>query len=254
MGTFAYSNQDMEHCNQGGRKTSCKQPLLLPLLDEATSEHYTQSHISALASQINRLVAQRLPITAVSPLCWTEQSRQDHTYAESVYSALTTYLQQGFQRLLLVPWGGRQSTSSLSEFAHLVLSTTTEKEVSRTELALPHVHVDGVSVRSGFEGFASTQTQLVPLLEEFPGWDRIWSRLSAGDVTILLLRTSEQARQLSRAARWEMPTRKALTAALGLQQVGFMTASERSGWQQDGDIYARYLVSLLCSAIELLRQ
>jgi len=51
-----------------------------------------------------------------------------------------------------------------------------------------------------------------------------------------------------------MPTRKALTAALCPQQAGFMTASERFRWQRDGEIYAHYLISLLCAATDFLQQ
>ncbi len=47
---------------------------------------------------------------------------------------------------------------------------------------------------------------------------------------------------------------KALTAALCPQQAGFMTASGRSRWQRDGEIYAHCLASLLCVATEFLQQ
>jgi hypothetical protein len=143
---------------------------------------------------------------------------------------------------------------SLLKPAHLALSTVTGEAVSRTEMALPHVHVDGVSARSVFEGFVSIQAQLSPLMEAFPGWDRTWTRLSAGDVKLVLLRSGEWTKQPSKRAAWEIPAMKALTAALCPQQAGFMTASEHSRWQRDGEIYAHYLVSLLCAATEFLQQ
>jgi hypothetical protein len=156
--------------------------------------------------------------------------------------------------LLLVPWGDRQSMGSLLKPAQLALCTVTGEEVSQTEMALPHVHVDGVSARGAFEGLVSIQAQLSPLLEAFPGWDRTWTRLSAGDVKLVLLRSGEWTKHPSQSAAWETPTMKALTAALCPQQTGFMTASERSRWQRDGEIYAHYLVSLLCAATEFLLQ
>jgi hypothetical protein len=93
---------------------------------------------------------------------------------------------------------------------------------------------------------------LSPLLEAFPGWDRRWVRLAAGNVRIVVLRTSEWTEQLLRSAAWEQPTIKALTAALDPQPAGFMTTSERSRWQRDGQILARYLASLLCAAADYL--
>jgi hypothetical protein len=71
---------------------------------------------------------------------------------------------------------------------------------------------------------------------------------------ILLLRSGKRTEQPSQAAAWEGPTVKALAAALCPQQAGIMTASERSGWQRDGEIYARYLVSLLGAATDFLQQ
>ena len=103
--------------------------------------------------------------------------------------------------------------------------------------------------------FLITDVLLDPLLEAFPGWDRSWVRLSAGKVKILLLRSGKGIKQPSPAATaWEGPTVKALAAALCPQQAGIMTASERSHWQRDGEIYARYLVSLLGAAMDFLQQ
>jgi hypothetical protein len=74
-------------------------------------------------------------------------------------------------------------------------------------------------------------------------------------VTILLLRSGKVTEQPSpAAAAWEGPTMKALAAALCPQHAGTMTASERSRWQRDGEIYARYLVSLLGAATDFLLQ
>jgi hypothetical protein len=143
----------------------------------------------------------------------------------------------------------------LVESALLALSTVTGEAVALAELAQPHVHVEGVSARSALGGLSSIETQLDPLLEAFPGWDRSWIRLSAGKVKILLLRSGKGIEQPSPAATaWEGPTVKALAAALCPQQAGIMTASERSHWQRDGEIYARYLVSLLGAAMDFLQQ
>ena len=121
-------------------------------------------------------------------------------------------------------------------------------------MALPPVHVDGISARSVFGGLSSVQTQLCPLLEAFPGWDRTWLRLSAGQVRIVLLRSGEGSAPSSPSAAWERPTIKALMAALCPQYAEVMTPSERSRWQRDGEIYARFLVALLGVATEFLRQ
>ena len=241
MITTAFSHQD---------RALRDMPFLLSLVDE----RQTQSHVSDLVSQVTRLVAQRLSVTTESSPYRAEQADNEHAFTDMVYSRLTICLQQGYRRLLLVPWGDRQSMGSLLKPAHLALSTVTGEAVSRTGMALPHVHIDGVSARSVFEGFVSIQAQLSPLMEAFPGWDRTWTRLSAGDVKLVLLRSGEWTKYLSQGAAWEMPTMKALTAALCPQQAGFMTASERSRWQRDGEIYAHYLVSLLCAATEFLQQ
>ena len=143
----------------------------------------------------------------------------------------------------------------LAESAMLALSTVTGEAVSQAELAPPHVHVEGVSARSELGGLSSIQTQLGPLLEAFPGWDRSWVRLSAGKTTILLLRSGKGTEEPSPVATvWEEPTLKALAATLCPQQAGIMTARERLRWQRDGDIYARYLVSLLGAAADFLQQ
>lgn len=254
MTTTAGSVSDRTWYDQGGNTTSRDLPLLLNLVARAGDEQNRQSRVLELASHLSRLVAQRLPVTVASPVCWAEQPNQEHIFADLVYATVATYLHQGFRHLLLVPWGGRQRTGSLVETVMKVLSAVTGEAVSKTEMALPPVHVDGIAARSVFGGLSSVQTQLGPLLEAFPGWDRTWTRLSAGDITILLLRSGELTEQLSQTAALEMPTRKALTAALCPQQAGFMTASERSRWQQDGEIYARYLASLLYAATEFLQQ
>ncbi len=254
MTITACLHSDMALCDQRGRKIPRDVPFLLSLVEQAADERQTFNMMPEIASHITRLVARRLPVTAASPLYWAEQASEEHTCADQVYITLAACLQQGFRRLLLVPWGGRQRTGALVEPVLRALSAVTGEMVSRTELVLPHVHVDGVSARSVFGGLSSIETQLGPLLEAFPGWDRTWTRLSAGDVTILLLRSGEWTEHLSRAAAWEMPTRKALTAALCPQQAGFMTASERFRWQRDGEIYAHYLISLLCAATDFLQQ
>jgi hypothetical protein len=254
MMTPTYLHQDGVLSKLGERKAPRELPYLLSLVDQAAGEQQVQSHIPGLASQVTRLVAQHLPVTTASLLGGTERASEEYTFAEQACSVLTTYLQQGFRRLLLIPWGGRRHMGSLLELAHRALCTATGETVSVIEMTLPHVHVDGVSARGSFEEYVSIQAQLSPLMEAFPGWDRTWTRLSAGDMRIVLLRTSEWTAQLFRNSAWEMPTIKALTAALCPQHAGFMNASERSRWQRDGEIYANYLASLLCAATDFLQQ
>lgn len=230
-------------------------PLLLPLIEQAADELQVRRCLLEVVSQLTQRAAQRLPITAASPLCRTSQASEERPFADQVFTTVSVCLHQGFRRLLLVPWGGRQEMGPLVETALLALSTVTGEAVSQAELALPHVHVEGVSARRALGGLSSIQTQLSPLLEAFPGWDRSWIRLSAGKVTILLLRSGKVTKQPSQApAAWEGPTMKALAAAMCPLQEGIITASERLRWQRDGEIYARYLVSLLGAATDFLQQ
>jgi hypothetical protein len=230
-------------------------PLLLPLIEQAADEPQGRSCLVEVVAHLTQLAAQRLPITAASPLCHTAPASQERPFADQVFAAVSACLQQGFRRLLLVPWGGRQEMGELVEPALLALSTVKGGAVSQAELAPPHVHVEGVSARSALGGLSSIHTQLGPLLEAFPGWGRRWVRLSAGKVTILLLRSGQVAEQPSQAAAaWEGPAVKALATALCPQQAGVMTASERERWQRDGEVYARYLISLLGAAVDCLQQ
>ncbi len=254
MMTPIYLHQDEIPSNLEEGKALRELPYLLSLVDQAAGEQQVQSHFAGLASQVTRLVAKHLSVTTASLIGGTERASEEHTFAEQACSALTTYSQQGFRRLLLIPWGGRRHMGSLLELAHRALSTATGETVSVIEMTLPHVHVDGVSARGSFEGYVNIQAQLSPLIEAFPGWDRRWTRLSAGDMRIVLLRTSEWTAQPFRNSAWEKPTIKALTAALCPQHAGFMMASERSRWQRDGEIYANYLASLLCAATNFLQQ
>jgi hypothetical protein len=121
-------------------------------------------------------------------------------------------------------------------------------------MAVPPVHVEGISARTVFGGLSSVQAQLGPLLEAFPGWDRTWIRLSAGQVRIVLLRSGEGRALSSQSVAWERPAIKALTAALCPHHAGVITPSERLRWQRDGEIYACFLVALLGAATEFLQQ
>jgi hypothetical protein len=246
-------HQDGIPSDQAGTDAPRDWPVLLSLIDQAAGEQQAQSqHIANLASAVTRLVAQRLPVIAAPLPGDIELASEESAFADQMSSTVTTYLQQGFRRLLLVPWGGRPRMGSLLELARRTLSAATGKAVSLTEMTLPHVHVDGVSARGAFGGYVSAQAQLSPLMEAFPRWDRTWVRLSAGDVRIVFLRASESTVQPLRSAESEGPAIKALTAALDPQHVGFMTAGERERWQRDGELYARYLASLLCAATALL--
>ena len=248
------SHTAITRCEQEGRKAPRNVPYLLPLIEQGGDEQQVQGPVADIASHVIRLVALRLPVTVAFPLCWTERVSEERTFADQMYVTLMACLQQGFQQLLLVPWGRRQSTGSLVEPTLLALSAVTEEAVSRTEMALPHVHVDGVSARRSFEGLSSIQAQLGPLVEAFPGWDRTWTKLSAGQVKIVLLRSDTWMTHPSRTTVWAEPTIKALAAACCPHQAGLMTASECSRWQRDGKIYAHYLVSLLCAATAFLQQ
>jgi hypothetical protein len=244
----------MTRCDQEERQAPSDLPALLSVIEQAGDQWHAHSPVADLASHVTRLVEERVPVTALSPLCWAEQESLEHTFTDQVYSTVKRCFQRGFRRLLLVPWGGRQNMGSLVEPVRRALSAVTEGAISQTQRALPQVHVDGVSAHSGFEGMRSIHDQLGPPLSAFPGWDRTWIRLWAGQVKIVLLRSGAWMAPPSRTAVWQGPTRKALTAALCPQQAGFMTTSERSSWQQDGQIYVRYLVSLLVAATQFLQE
>jgi hypothetical protein len=154
--------------------------------------------------------------------------------------------------LLLAPWGGRQMITTLIEATTSALSTASGEKVSVTTLPAPSVHVDGVSVRRAFEGFASVQDQLNPLVEQFPGWDREYTRFSAGDVQIVLLCSLEHVKQQPRVNILESPIWKALAAALCPEQGRSIPVRDLYNWKRDGHIYERYLVSLLCAVAEAL--
>jgi hypothetical protein len=248
------THQNVLRYDQPGREAAQDRPFLLPLITYVGNEADLQDLVLELASRATWLVAQRFPMTVSDPVSWAKQSNGQNTFADQVYTTIMTCLQRGFRRLLLVPWGGGQSTGSLIEPVQRALAAKTGEAVSWTEMALPPVHVDGISARSVFGGLSSVQTQLCPLLEAFPGWDRTWLRLSAGQVRIVLLRSGEGSAPSSPSAAWERPTIKALMAALCPQYAEVMTPSERSRWQRDGEIYARFLVALLGVATEFLRQ
>ncbi len=118
----------------------------------------------------------------------------------------------------------------------------------------PYVHVDGGSVRRAFEGFASVQDQLNPLVEHFPGWGRAYVCFSAGDAKIVLLHSPESMSQQPRRNALEASIVKALTAALCSTQVSLTPASDHAQWKKDGHIYEHYLVALLCAVIESLQR
>ncbi len=254
MNTSTDAHRNVLRYDQLEREAASDRPFLLPLVTRVGNEADLQDRVLELASRATWLVAQHIPMTVSDPVSWAEQSNGQCTFSDLVYATITTYLQRGFRRLLLVPWGGGQRTGSLSEPVHKALAAKTGEAVSRTEIALPTVHVDGISARTVFGGLSSVQTQLGPLLEAFPGWDRTWIKLSAGQVRIVLLRSGEGTAPSSPSSAWERPTIKALTAALCPHHAGVMSPSERSRWQRDGEIYARFLVALMGVATEFLRQ
>ena len=254
MNTSTDTHQNVLRYDQPGREDAQDRPFLLPLVTQAGNEADLQDRVLELASRATWLVAQRFPMTVSDPVSWAKQLNEQCTFADLLYATITTYLRRGLRRLLLVPWGGGHSEGSLIEPVKRALAATTGEAVSRTEMALPLVHVEGISARSVFGGLSSVQSQLGPLLEAFPGWDRSWIRLSAGQVRIVLLRSGEGRAPSSPSAAWERPTIKALTAALCPHHLGVMTPSERSRWQRDGEVYARFFVALLGAATEFLEQ
>ena len=121
-------------------------------------------------------------------------------------------------------------------------------------MSAAYVHVDGVSVRSAFSGFASVQEQLNPLVEQFPGWGREYTCFVAGDAKIVLLHAPEWMSQQARRNALEASIVKALTAALCSTQVSLTPASDLARWKKDGHIYAHYLVALLCAVTASLQR
>ena len=236
------------------RNTTVDRPFLLPLVTQAGNEPDLQDCVLELASQVTWQVAQRFPMTVSDPVSLAKQLHEQHTFADLVYTTITTYLQRGLHRVLLVPWGGGQCAGSLLEPVQRALAAITGEAVARTEMVLPPVHVDGISARTVFGGLSSVHTQLGPVLEAFPGWGGTWIRLSAGQVRIVLLRSGEGTAFSPQSAAWETSTIKALTAALCPHDAEVMTPSERFRWKQDGEIYARFLVALLGAATQFLQQ
>src|SRR5205814_8306668 len=82
--------------------------LLLPLIEQAADEPPARSFVFEIVSQLTRLAARRLPVTAASPLCHTSQAGEERPFADQVFTTVSACLQQGVRRLLLVPCGGRQ--------------------------------------------------------------------------------------------------------------------------------------------------
>ena len=254
MNTSTDAHRNVLRCDQPGREAAPNRPLLLPLVTRAGNERDLQDRVLELASRGTWQATQRFPMTVSAPVSCAEQSNEQCNFADLVYATITTSLHQGFRNVLLVPWGGGQSAGSLIDPVKRALTGRTGEAVSRTEMALPLVHVNGISARTVFGGLSSVHTQLGPLLEALPGWDRTWIRLSAGQVRIVLLRSGEGSAPSSQSAAWESPTIKALTAALCPHRAELMTPNELSRWQRDGEIYAHFLVALLSAATEFLRQ
>ena len=73
------------------------------MIEYAADEPQARSCIFEVVSQLTRLTAQRLPVTAASPLCRTSQASEERPFADQVCTTVSACLQQGFRRLLLVP-------------------------------------------------------------------------------------------------------------------------------------------------------
>ncbi len=229
-------------------------PLLLSLIGSAAVERKSFSFVSEIVSHITRRVEQHVRVAVVPALPCDDQMSDLSTLPDRLGVTLTAWLHQGVRHLLLVPWGSGQVIDAWIEATTRALHMVTGEEVRRTTMPAPCVHVDGVSVRRAFEGFASVQDQLNPLVEQFPGWGREYACFSAGDAKIVLLHSPEWMSQQARQHALEASIVKALTAALCSTQVSLTPASDYAQWKRDGHIYAHYLVALLCAVTESLQR
>jgi hypothetical protein len=255
MVTTIVTNTHMTMSEQEATGRSQRSPLLLSLLERAAGERQPFSFVSEIASHITRRVEQQVRVSVVPPVYCDEQMNDSSTLPERLGVTLTAWLHQGVRRLLLVPWGGGgQALDAWIEATTSALQRAMGEQVRRTTMPAPCVHVDGVSIRRAFEGFASVQEQLTPLVEQFPGWGREYACFSAGDAKIVLLHAPEWMSQQARRNVLEVPIVKALTAALCSTQVSLTPASARSQWEKDGHIYAHYLVALLCAVTASLQR
>ncbi len=260
MVTKIVTNTHMTMSEQEATGRLQSSPLLLSLLGSAAVERQPFSFVSEIASHITRRVEQQVRVSVIPPVYCDDQMRDSRTLPERLGVTLTAWLHQGVRRLLLVPWGGGE-VGQVGQVLDAWIEATTSalhramgEEVRRTTMPAPYVHVDGVSVRRAFEGFASVQDQLNPLVEHFPGWGRAYVCFSAGDAKIVLLHSPESMSQQPRRNALEASIVKALTAALCSTQVSLTPASDHAQWKKDGHIYEHYLVALLCAVIESLQR
>jgi hypothetical protein len=253
--TVTNTHMTMSEQEATGRPQSS--PLLLSLIGSAAVERQPFSFVSELASHITRRVEQQVRVSIAPTVYCDDQMSDSSTLPERLGVTLTAWLHQGVRRLLLVPWGGGQVGQVLDawiEATTRALHRAMGEEVRRTTMSAPCVHVDGVSVRRAFEGFASVQEQLNPLVEQFPGWGREYACFSAGEAKIVLLHSPEWMSQQPRRHALEASIVKALTAALCSTQVSLTPASDHAQWEKDGHIYAHYLVALLCAVTASLQR
>src|SRR5258708_32057770 len=100
MSTTVCSYTSTALCNEQERGVPHDAPLPLPLIEYAADEPQARSCIFEVVSQLTRLAAQRLPVTAASPLCRTSQASKERPFADQVCTTVSACLQQGFRRLL----------------------------------------------------------------------------------------------------------------------------------------------------------
>ncbi len=254
MVTTIVTNTPMTMSEQEATGRLQSSPLLISLIGRAAVERQPFSFVSEIASHITRRVEQHVRVSVVPTVYCDDQMSDSSTLPDRLGVTLTAWLHQGVRRLLLVPWGGGQVIDAWIEATTSALHRAMGEEVRRTTMPAPYVHVDGVSVRRAFEGFASVQDQLNPLVEQFPGWGREYACFSAGDAKIVLLHSLECTSQQARQHALEASIVKALTAALCSTQVSLTPASDHAQWKKDGHIYAHYLVALLCAVTESLQR
>lgn len=253
MITTVLTNPQKRMSEQEATRSRYSSPRLLSFID-SSSQMQPFSVVSEIASHITWLVEQRVPAVVLPALLYDTQTSDFRTFPDRLSVALTAWLRQGVRHLLLVPWGNGQVSDAWIEATTSALHMAMGEEVLRTTMPAPCVHVDGVSVRRAFEGFASVQDQLNPLVEQFPGWGREYVCFSAGDAQIVLLHSLESMSQQVQQNALEVSIVRALTVALCSPQVHFASASACAQWEKDGHIYARYLAALLCAVAESLQR
>lgn len=212
----------------------------------ASEENERKALTFQLAARLQQQVAETLPIALTSP---SSLSREG-AWKDRVRAELSCALLKGTGRLVVLPWGMGEDATSLRQAACEALTAISGLEPTAEALPPPQVHVEGISPRSGLGGMRSIPSQFAPLLAAFPGWSGAWTRLAAGGAVLVLpdVKPASHAAHASAAQLEEMAV-KALRLALFPGETDSMPRGERASWQRDGQLYARYLQSLLSAVV-----